>query len=113
MSSLKICPDAEPAQPVSHQRVAQDAHFAVVTQADPAALPRVLEHFALRDLVPSEVRVARQPGHDSTGDLAISIRVGGLDAATTGVITRKLGAMVCVRSALGHVDEGVEPLALI
>ena len=39
--------------------------------------------------------------------------LGMLDAATAGVITRKLGTMVCVRSALGHVDEGVEPLALI
>lgn len=93
-----------------------EASFAVITHADPTALPRVLELFALRDLVPSEVRVSRRPGAETgavDGDaLEIEVRVAGLDEAATGVVARKLGAMVCVQSAFGRFDKGEQALAV-
>jgi hypothetical protein len=33
------------------------ACFSVLTEADPSAVPRVLEIFALRDLIPSQIHV--------------------------------------------------------
>ena len=38
------------------------ACFSVLTAADPSAVPRVLEIFAIRDLIPSHIHVTRSGG---------------------------------------------------
>jgi len=77
--------------------------FSVVTDADPSAMPRVMEVFALRSVVPMQWHGARING--GTGDpfddqLAIDIQVTSLDQAAAALIGRKLESMTCVQSVL-------------
>lgn len=77
------------------------ACFSVSSDVDPSALPRVLEVFALRDLVPTQVHVAQVgygPPRDGESELAIDVQVSGLDAEAAEPIARKLRAIICVRS---------------
>ena len=105
-------PYRPPSVPRAGTHAGAESRFAVVTKADPTALPRVLEHFALRDLMPHEVRVDKRGGASDIGELEIHVRVTGLDAQATGVVARKLGAMFCVTSAFGHIDEGEQGCAV-
>ena len=79
------------------------ACYSVLTAADPSAMPRVLEIFALRSVVPARWHGARIDG--GTGDpaddrLAIDLQVPGLAPETAAMIGRKLDAMACVTSVL-------------
>jgi len=49
-------------------------HFTLRAAAEPSVLPRILENFALRNLVPQKLE-SRQAG----GDLVVSLSVCGLD----------------------------------
>jgi len=77
------------------------ARFSVLTDADPSAVPRVLEVFALRDLMPRRVEVAQfGDGRPRVpeNEFAIEVEVSGLDYAAAEPIARKLRAIICVRS---------------
>jgi len=68
--------------------------FTVRTLADAQALSRVLEHFALRTLMPDHVEAQRD------GDmLEISLEVQGLDEAVAQLIIEKIRACVLVLEA--------------
>lgn len=85
-------------EPVSLNTV----HFTVSAAADPAALSRVVEFFALNDILPEVVRARRFEG----GLLAIDVKVRGLDDRRAGVIAEKIRASVLVFSV------GVETIAV-
>lgn len=67
-------------------------HFAVRTQADPAALSRVVEFFALQNILPELVRARRFVD----GELVIDIKVRDLDEQRSAVIANKLRSCVLV-----------------
>ncbi len=69
-------------------------HFTVSAAADPAALSRVVEFFALNDILPELVRSRRFNG----GLLTIDIKARGLDDRRAGVIAEKIRASVLVYS---------------
>lgn len=65
--------------------------FDIRTISDAQALSRVLEHFALRTLIPDRVQVIR------TGDvLDIVLEIDGMDDALTQLIEEKIRASVLV-----------------
>lgn len=66
--------------------------FLVVSRADPQAVPRILEHFALRDLTPSRVFVERQGDH-----LRLEITCDALDRHTSRCIAEKMRSTYLVR----------------
>lgn len=67
--------------------------FSVRAASCPQVLSRLVEYFALRDLVPETVRLRRR------GDeLTVSIEQGGLDEATAQVIAEKMRSLVMVMS---------------
>jgi len=69
-------------------------HFTIRAVADPAALSRVVEYFALNNILPDTVRAR----HYVDGDLAIDINVRGLDDQRASVIANKLRSNVLVFS---------------
>ena len=78
-------------------------HFTVSAAADPAALSRVVEFFALNDILPEVVRSRRFDG----GMLTIDIKVRGLDDRRAGVLAEKIRASVLVFSvAVEHIVVG-------
>lgn len=77
--------------------------FSVVTDADPSAMPRVMEIFALRSVVPSQwhgARVCGGTGNPFDDQLAIDIQVTALAESDAALIGRKLASMTCVQSVL-------------
>ena len=79
------------------------ACFSVLTEADPSAVPRVLEIFALRDLIPSQIHVTRSGGENlraPEAELTIDIQVTGVGREASEAIARKLRAIICVHSVL-------------
>ena len=79
------------------------ACFSVLTEADPSAVPRVLEIFALRDLIPSQIHVTRSGGENlraPEAELTIDIQVSGVGREASEAIARKLRAIICVHSVL-------------
>jgi hypothetical protein len=77
------------------------ACFSVQTEADPSAVPRVLEIFALRDLIPSQIHVTRSGGDDiraPESELTIDVQVSGVGRDASEAIARKLRAIICVHS---------------
>lgn len=90
MSTLVLAPcEAQSSSAVLPEAV---AHFAIHAAADPAALTRVIEHFALGNILPETVRCRRYVD----GDLTIDIKVKGLDEKRASVIANKLQASVLV-----------------
>jgi len=71
------------------------ACFAVHAAAEPGVMPRVLELFAKRGLVPTSwiSRVSSQ-------ELTIDLQMRGLDAADAGYIARSLRQIVAVETVL-------------
>lgn len=67
-------------------------HFCVRAVADPAALSRVIEFFALNSILPDVVKARRFVN----GDLTIDIKVCGMDEAKAAVVANKLRASVLV-----------------
>jgi|APSaa5957512535_1039671.scaffolds.fasta_scaffold21281_5 hypothetical protein len=79
------------------------ACFSVLTEADPSAVPRVLEIFALRDLIPSQIHVTRSGGDNlraPEAELTIDVQVSGVGRDASEAIARKLRAIICVHSVL-------------
>ncbi len=79
------------------------ACFSVLTGADPSAVPRVLEIFALRDLIPSQIHVTRSGDenvHSPESELTIDVQVSGVGRDASEAIARKLRAIICVHSVL-------------
>lgn len=74
-------------------------HFCVQAVADPAALSRVIEFFALNAILPDVVRARRYVD----GELTIDIKVCGIDEARASVIAHKLRASVLVHSVVMEV----------
>ena len=71
------------------------ACFAVHAAAEPGVMPRVLELFAKRGLVPTSW-ISRVSGPD----LTIDVQVLGLDAADAGYLARALRQIVAVETVL-------------
>ncbi len=69
--------------------------FSVTTDADPSAMPRVLEVFALRGLVPGQLH-----GIGRDEEIALDLQLDGLEADDVEAIAWRLRALVCVRSVL-------------
>ncbi|MDA0229254.1 MAG: hypothetical protein O3B21_03615 [Proteobacteria bacterium] len=79
------------------------ACFSVLTEADPSAVPRVLEIFALRDLIPSQIHVTRSGGNNvraPEAELTIDVQVPGVGREASEAIARKIRAIICVHSVL-------------
>jgi hypothetical protein len=74
------------------------ACFSVTTAADPGAMPRVLEVFAKRGLVPSQWHstLAGRSGEE----LHIDVQVACGDADLASRLAESLRQVVCVRSVL-------------
>jgi hypothetical protein len=62
-------------------QVAVDFHYHLRAQREPSVLPRVLEMFALRDLIPHHVicREVVETGAGVEAELLIDVRVRGLE----------------------------------
>jgi acetolactate synthase small subunit len=85
------------------EKAAPVACFSVLTEADPSAVPRVLEVFALRDLIPSQIHVTRSGGDNMRApeaEITIDVQVSGVGRAASESIARKLRAIICVHSVL-------------
>lgn len=78
------------------------ACFCLRVEADPAALSRVIEHFALLNVVPDLVRARRC----ADGSMVVDIKVRGLCDDRVSVIAHKLRSVVVVHSV------GVEVFAV-
>lgn len=75
--------------------------FALVVDAEPSAIARVLNVFALRALIPTRLNSAVEALDARSGSpdgLRINIQVAALDLGLAELIARKLGVMVGVRS---------------
>lgn len=70
------------------------ACFHMRTEADPAALSRVIEHFALLNVVPDMVKARRF----ADNSMIVDIKVHGLTDERVEVIGHKLRAVVVVHS---------------
>jgi hypothetical protein len=74
--------------------------FHVVGMADTNLLPRLLEHFCLRDVVPDHVLAERQ------GDeMRVTIAIRRDACPEWEAVARKLGQIFVVKSVLTSVDE--------
>jgi hypothetical protein len=78
--------------------LSETAYFSVHAAAEPGVMPRVLEHFAKRGLVPSLWRSALS-GADQAG-LTIEIEMRGLGRETTGYIAACLRQIASVEVVL-------------
>ena len=72
--------------------------FSVVAMAAPGTLPRILETFAQRGLVPARLHAAG----DERGEVAVDLQVAGLDADAAALVAAKLRALVDVRAVLTY-----------
>lgn len=73
--------------------------YSVHAVHDPASLLRVLELFALRNLVPTQVDCRA----DGAGFLNIVLEVPGLNDHDAGVLERKLGQLVTTESVSADI----------
>jgi hypothetical protein len=81
-------------------------HFHVVGMADANLLPRLLEPFCLRDVVPEHVSAERQ------GDeMRVTIAVRRDACPEWEAVSRKLGQIFVVRSVLTSVRDGLADAA--
>ncbi len=77
--------------------------FSVLTEAEPTTLARVLEVFALREVMPAHfhsVLDAAPDDHAASHCLNVDIQVADLSPDAAAAIARKLGAVVGVRAVL-------------
>lgn len=72
--------------------------FSVHSDADPAALPRVLEVFALHGFVPDQCHACRSGG--LTDELVVDLQMSEIDAAQAELLAKRLGRVVCVTAVL-------------
>jgi len=74
------------------------SRFSVVAPPDPGVMPRVLELFAKRGLVPD--RWVSQVAAGPPPRLEIDIRASGLDARTSAYLARCMGQIALVECVL-------------
>src|SRR5262249_55343479 len=82
----------------------ETAYFSVFAHADPGVMPRVLELFAKRGLVPASWRSAVS-GADRSG-LTIEIEINGLGRDIRDYIASSLRQIVCVETVLARESGG-------
>ena len=93
------------ASPPGRRRV-QDATvfcFSIQAEAEPGVMPRVLELFAKRNLVPSRWvsdRIGPHDGRTGGGELAIDLQVEGLTPELSDYIARCLRQIQAVNAVL-------------
>lgn len=79
-------------------------HFSITADADPGALPRVLELFALRGLTPDLVKVSKfKQQNFLKSNLAIDVHISGLSPAEQDIILQKLHTQVSVQNVREEV----------
>lgn len=74
------------------------ACFSVVAAADPGVMPRILQVFAKRGLVPS--RLYTTLAGPRSEDLHLDLQVADLDASLTAIIAETLRQVVSVETVL-------------
>jgi acetolactate synthase small subunit len=73
------------------------ACFALLAEPDPASLPRLLEPFAKRGLVPSAVQCRLL---EETEELSVDLQVRGMTREESDYVARTLRALPLVRQVL-------------
>lgn len=74
------------------------ACFSIVARSDPGVLPRVIELFAKRGLVPSRCHAVREGEDGAT--LAIDLEMAGMDGELVEYVARCLQQIYCVDRVL-------------
>ncbi len=72
--------------------------FTVTSDLEPSVLSRVVELFALRNLVPVEVSATREDGIDL--HLRVEVVVDGLEPSVCAHLCRRMGNIVPVREVM-------------
>ena len=72
--------------------------FSVHADAEPSALPRVMEVFALHGHIPTRCHVER--GGLDGADLVIDAQLEGLDAEEAALVAKRVGRVVSVMQVL-------------
>lgn len=72
--------------------------FSVQAMADPGTLPRVIEVFAKRGLVPGRIHASRSSG--ASGDLVVDIHLDDTDTEQARLIAQELRRQFCVEAVL-------------
>ena len=72
--------------------------FSVHSDVDPAALPRVLEVFALHGFVPDQCHACRSGG--VADELVVDLQMSEIDAGQALLLAKRLGRLVTVTSVL-------------
>jgi len=72
--------------------------FSVHSDVDPAALPRVLEVFALYGFVPDQCHASRTGG--PADELVVDLQMSSIDADQAGLLAKRLGRVVSVTNVL-------------
>ncbi len=72
--------------------------FSVQAMADPGTLPRIVEVFAKRGLVPDRIQAAKAQAPKR--DLVIEIDLDGYDAETARLIAQELRRQFCIEAVL-------------
>ena len=72
--------------------------FSVHSDADPAALPRVLEVFALHGFVPDQCHASRSGG--LADELVVDLQMSEIDADQALLLAKRLGRVVSVTGVL-------------
>ncbi len=103
MSSLDPSPSA---LPLSRGRNQRTFCFSIQAVAEPGVMPRVLELFAKRNLVPERWVSGVHGPADRGADLMIDLQVAGLSAQDTDYIARCLEQLAYVRSVLTSEKAG-------
>jgi len=73
--------------------------FSLRSEVEPSVLPRVLEPFALRNLVPESVNCRRE-----RGAMAIEVVVAGLGIADIEHLTLRLSQIVPIRTVMADQE---------
>jgi len=97
MSTDSVRLDADRVVP-AEQPLPYRACFAVRAAADPGSLPRILEIFAKRGLVPSSVQ-ARLTG-DAEPALSVDLQVAGMEPALVEIVAETLRQIWVVERVL-------------
>jgi len=90
LSRPVLAPSAEPLSPV--------ACFSIQAEADPSVMPRVLELFAKRGMIP--LRWHADLGGRRRDELTIDLQVDGVDRAKAELLAHAMRQMVAVVSVL-------------
>lgn len=72
--------------------------FSVHSDADPAALPRVLEVFALHGFVPDQCHASR--GGSMRDEIVVDLQMSEIDAGQAELLAKRLGRVVSVTDVL-------------